>query len=52
MSAVALTPLVVDPPAATKGIFSYPVGSSIKTVGGLVNVYPAATPLVTPILTI
>ena len=32
------TPLVVDPPAATRGIFSYPVGASIKTLGTSVNV--------------
>ena len=51
ISTVASTPLVVEPPAATNGIFSYPVGASIKTLGGFVNVYPAATPFVTPILT-
>ena len=40
ISTVAFTPLVVEPPAATKGIFSYPVGASIQTVGGFVNVKP------------
>ncbi len=40
ISTVAFTPLVVDPPAATRGIFSYPVGASIQTLGGFVNVNP------------
>ena len=38
ISIVALTPVVVEPPAATRGIFSYPVGASIKTLGTSVNV--------------